>query len=114
MPLTPNADGSGVRRPDGGYLRGMAINPIQVQKFLGGIDYPTSKQDLIKAAQKHGADSAAMETIKSLTWERFNSPNDVSEAIGELKQQPAGAKKEPANKKQQATAKKEPAHSKKR
>jgi Protein of unknown function (DUF2795) len=93
----------------------MAINPIQVQKFLGGIDYPTSKQDLIKAAQKHGADSAAMETIKSLKWERFNSPNDVSEAIGELKQQPAGAKKEPANaKKQPANAKKEPAHAKKR
>jgi hypothetical protein len=93
----------------------MAINPIQVQKFLGGIDYPTSKQDLIKTAQKHGADSAAMETIKSLTWDRFNSPNDVSEAIGELRQQPAGGKKEPANaKKQQANAKKEPAHAKKR
>lgn len=101
----------------------MAINPIQVQKFLSGIDYPTSKQDLIKVAQKSGADKAAMDTLKSLKWDRFNSPNDVSEAIGQLKQ-PANAKSDPKmdpnmdpksdQKKNQANAKKQPAQSKKR
>jgi hypothetical protein len=62
----------------------MTVNPIQLQKFLGGIDYPAHKQDLIKMAQKSGADKQVMDTIKSLPRDDFNSPNDVSEAIGDL------------------------------
>jgi hypothetical protein len=62
----------------------MTVNPIQLQKFLGGIDYPTHKQDLIKTAQKHGADQNVLNTLKSLPRDDFNSPNDISEAIGDL------------------------------
>lgn len=32
------------------------VNPVQIQKDLKGIDYPVSKQDLIKHAQQQGAD----------------------------------------------------------
>lgn len=60
------------------------VNPIQVQKFLGGIDYPCSKQDIISRAKERGADDQVLDTLKSLRMERFNSPNDVSEAIGDL------------------------------
>ncbi|MDQ3834005.1 MAG: DUF2795 domain-containing protein [Actinomycetota bacterium] len=28
------------------------VNPIQVQKFLGGIDYPTDKQTLLRTAEQ--------------------------------------------------------------
>ena len=28
------------------------VNPVQVQKFLGGVDYPCSKDDLIKLRQE--------------------------------------------------------------
>jgi hypothetical protein len=62
----------------------MTVNPIQLQKFLGGIDYPARKQDLIKMAQKAGADQNVMNTLKSLPREDFNSPNDISEAIGDM------------------------------
>lgn len=60
------------------------VNPIQVQKFLGGIDYPCSKQDIINRAKERGADDQVLDTLSSLRMERFNSPNDVSEAIGDL------------------------------
>jgi hypothetical protein len=67
-----------------GYASGMTVNPIQLQKFLGGIDYPARKQDLIKTAQKAGADQNVMNTLKSLPRDDFNSPNDISEAIGDM------------------------------
>jgi len=60
-------------------------NPIQIQKFLGGIDYPTDKETLLKTAKQHGADENVLEALNRLKASRFNSPNDVSEEIGKLK-----------------------------
>ncbi len=59
----------------------MAVNPIQLQKNLSGIDYPAKKQDLIRRAEEQGADNNVLATLKSLKREDFNSPNDVSEAL---------------------------------
>jgi hypothetical protein len=63
----------------------MTVNPIQLQKFLSGIDYPARKQELINRAQKSGADNNVMDTLKALPRDDFNSPNDVSEAIGDMR-----------------------------
>jgi hypothetical protein len=62
----------------------MTANPIQVQKFLGGLDYPVEKSDLLERARSEGADDEVVETLDRLPEQSFNSPNDVSEAIGEL------------------------------
>lgn len=62
----------------------MAVNPIQVQKFLGGVDYPIGKKDLIEHAKSKGADDDVTATLEQLPFDEFNSPNDVSEAIGKL------------------------------
>jgi hypothetical protein len=61
------------------------VNPIQVQKFLKGVDYPCSKQDLIDKAQEEGADEQVIATLNSIQMDKFKSPNDVSQAIGEMK-----------------------------
>ncbi|HXM54440.1 MAG TPA: DUF2795 domain-containing protein [Candidatus Dormibacteraeota bacterium] len=61
------------------------VNPVQLQKFLGGIDYPASKDDVIDRARERGADQAVMDTLQRLPMDRFNSPNDVSEAVGKLR-----------------------------
>jgi hypothetical protein len=60
------------------------VNPIQVQKFLGGIDYPADKDTLLRAAKDHGADDDVMDTLNRLPEKKFNSPNDVSEGIGKI------------------------------
>ncbi len=60
------------------------VNPIQVQKFLGGIDYPISKQDLVKHAQDEGADRNVCEALQPMSADSFNSPNAVSEALGTI------------------------------
>jgi Protein of unknown function (DUF2795) len=63
----------------------MAVNPIQLQKFLGGIDYPADKRTLIERARDNGADDNVIQTLESLPRDRFNSPNDVSEALGDMR-----------------------------
>lgn len=60
------------------------VNPVQLQKFLGGIDYPTDKDTLVRHAQARGADENVLEVLRNLPMNRFNSPNDVSEAVGKI------------------------------
>jgi len=60
------------------------VNPIQVQKFLGGIDYPAEKQQLLERAGEQGADDDVRNTLERPPMDRFNSPNEVSDAIGKL------------------------------
>lgn len=63
------------------------VNPGQVQKFLRDVDYPASKQDIIRHAQEHGADENVRSALEKLPDENFNSPNDVSAAIGKMSQE---------------------------
>lgn len=60
----------------------MTNNPIQLQKYLSGVDYPADKQTLVRTARDQGADDDVIKTLESLPSDRFNSPNDVSEAFG--------------------------------
>lgn len=60
------------------------VNPIQVQKFLKGIDYPASKQEILRTAEDQGADEDVRSTLDRLPDQEFNSPADISEAIGNL------------------------------
>ena len=62
----------------------MAVNPIQVEKFLKGVDYPASKDDLVKKAEQNGADEEIRSTLQQLKANKFNTPADVSKAIGEF------------------------------
>jgi hypothetical protein len=60
------------------------VNPIQVQKFLSGVDYPASKDEVISSAQAQGADEDVLETLQQLPDGNFQTPADVSEAIGQI------------------------------
>jgi hypothetical protein len=58
------------------------ISPIQVQRYLAGIDYPVSKSKLMKKVKDSGADKEVVSIIEQLPEQSFDSPNDVSKAIG--------------------------------
>ncbi|CAA9892867.1 conserved hypothetical protein [Candidatus Methylobacter favarea] len=60
------------------------VNPIQVQKFLSGMDYPASKEEIVTHAQSQGADDKVMQTLQQLPDESFQTPADVSQAIGRI------------------------------
>jgi predicted outer membrane protein len=60
------------------------VNPIQIQKFLKGVDYPASKAALIEKARSMGADAAVCTSLEQLPDEEFQTPADVSQAFGRL------------------------------
>ena len=59
------------------------VNPVHVQKFLGGLDYPASKEDLMKRAEQEGADQEVRSILEQLPDQNYETPADVSKAIGE-------------------------------
>lgn len=60
------------------------VNPIQIQKYLGGVNYPASKEDLVNKAKQEGASQDVLQTLQRMPGEKYNSPNDVSQAIGRI------------------------------
>lgn len=56
-------------------------NPIQLQKFLGGVDYPASRDDLVKKAEEAGADDNVLSALRNLPDRQFDGPTGVSEAV---------------------------------
>jgi hypothetical protein len=56
-------------------------NPIQIQKYLKGVDYPASKEALIRNAKKLGADADICASLEQLPDQDFETPADVSEAF---------------------------------
>ena len=77
------------RRIVAGYLlspvEGGTVNNnpdfIEVQKFLGGVDYPASKQELLRTAEESGAGDEALNALRGLPERDYQDPTEVSEAI---------------------------------
>ncbi|HZR82799.1 MAG TPA: DUF2795 domain-containing protein [Candidatus Binatia bacterium] len=59
----------------------MKAKPIEVQKFLHGVDYPASKDDLVRCARGNGASRYVREALAGLPDDEFDDPTDVSEAL---------------------------------
>jgi hypothetical protein len=57
----------------------------ELEKYLRGIDFPASKDDLLKKARDNGAPQEVIDMINGLHETRFNSPIDVSKAFGETR-----------------------------
>ncbi len=54
----------------------------ELEKYLKGVDYPASKDDLLEKARANGAPDHVIDMIDSLSESSFNSPIDVSKALG--------------------------------
>lgn len=55
----------------------------ELEKYLKGVNFPASRQDLIKKAKANGAPEEVIDMINDLSEDNFNSPIDVSKAFGE-------------------------------
>lgn len=60
------------------------VNPIQLQKYLKGIDYPADKNTLIENAKKLGADENVCSSLENLPDQKFDAPVDVSQALSKI------------------------------
>ncbi len=56
-------------------------NPIELQKHLGGVDYPASRDDLVRTAEEQGADNDLLEALRGIPDKEYDSPTAVSKAV---------------------------------
>jgi hypothetical protein len=57
------------------------VSPIDIQKALGGIDYPATKQDIVKHAQDHGGGNDVIEALQGIDDREYDGPSGVSESV---------------------------------
>ena len=57
------------------------VSPIEVQKALGGVDYPADKEDLVENAEKKDANDKVLSALKDLPDKKYESPADVNKEI---------------------------------
>lgn len=56
-------------------------NPIEIQKALGGIDYPASKEEIVRRAESGGADAAVLDALRGIADRQYDGPTAVNEAV---------------------------------
>lgn len=56
-------------------------SPIEIQKALGGMDYPASKDELVKHAEDSGAGDDVLSALRGLPDRQFDAPTDVNKEI---------------------------------
>ena len=59
-------------------------NPIEVQKYLGGLDYPADKQTIIDHAQGEDAPMEVMDMLDQIPDFEYSSPADLTRELGKI------------------------------
>ncbi|WP_052868067.1 DUF2795 domain-containing protein [Streptomyces niger] len=58
------------------------VDPIEMQKCLGGVSYPASKDEIMRQAEQHGANKDIMGALKNLPESEYDSPAAVNREVG--------------------------------
>jgi len=62
-----------------------AINPIEIQGYLKGLDYPANKDAVIARARQSHAPESILDILMRLPNKEYSRPTDISSALGKLK-----------------------------
>jgi hypothetical protein len=57
------------------------VSPIDIQKALAGMDYPATKEKIVKHAEQHGADADVIKALKGIEDREYDGPSGVSAAV---------------------------------
>ncbi|WP_210479499.1 DUF2795 domain-containing protein [Naasia sp. SYSU D00948] len=57
------------------------VSPIEIQKALGGMEYPADKDAIVQHAESKGAGDDVLEALRGLPEKSYERPTDVNEAL---------------------------------
>ena len=63
----------------------MGFDLGQINQVLSHIPYPSSTKDLVQFVKQHGANDQIVGMLERLPEKTFNSPEDVQNTFGNLK-----------------------------
>lgn len=75
---------SGQKASEEAYRNSDKANPIAVERYLKGVDYLASKHDLTQCAEQNNAPEDIMDIINQLPEQQYQSPVDISKAVGRM------------------------------
>lgn len=65
--------------------RGMGgHSPANIAHHLSGIDFPASKQDLLKHAKEQSADQEVLDVLNQMPDQKYGSMADVMKGVGKI------------------------------
>lgn len=64
----------------------MAINPIQLQKYLKGVTYPVGRDAIVETAKSNGADDDMISALQALDDQDYDTPAAVNHGLKEADQ----------------------------
>ena len=53
-----------------------------LETCLAGLDYPISRDDIVRCAQEQGVDTATLQVLRSLPVETVASADEVQDLLG--------------------------------
>ena len=56
-------------------------NPIDLQKSLGGVNYPAGRDDLVEHAKNNGAGSDIVDSLNSIPDKQYDGPDQVQKEV---------------------------------
>ncbi|WP_204001626.1 DUF2795 domain-containing protein [Micromonospora lutea] len=62
----------------------MTDSGAALQEYLAGLDYPVSREDLIRWYQENGASTEQLQAVRALPVEQFSSLTELTEALETL------------------------------
>ncbi|MPQ99881.1 DUF2795 domain-containing protein [Modestobacter sp. I12A-02628] len=57
------------------------VSPIDIQKALGGMDYPAGKDDIVEHAEGKGGGKEVLEALQGIEDREYEGPSGVSAAV---------------------------------
>ncbi len=60
------------------------VNPIQLQKYLKGIEYPADRETILESARGNGADQDIISTLEQLPDREYKNPAEISKEVGKI------------------------------
>ena len=60
------------------------VSPIEAQKFLSGVDYPATREQIVEHAEREGADEEIRSALEQIPDREYDGPNAVSAELGRV------------------------------
>ncbi|MQA35049.1 DUF2795 domain-containing protein [Modestobacter roseus] len=57
------------------------VSPIDIQKALGGIDYPATKEDAVSHAESNGGSDEVLDALRGMGDGEYDTPAAVEKAV---------------------------------
>lgn len=62
-----------------------SVSAAEIEKYIGGIDFPVDRDELINHAESKGAPKEVLDFMAKFPDQEYGSPIDVSRGVGQVK-----------------------------